>query len=70
MSFRNTLIGGFAQPFNGLFIIFFYTITLVITNTKETLCFRKSLIGGFAIPYNGFREVFFYTIAVEITPPK
>ncbi len=29
-----SLISGFAQPFNGLFIIFFYTITLVITNTK------------------------------------
>lgn len=42
-----SLISSFTQPFDGLFIIFFYAITVVITKSKVKLCFCISLPGGF-----------------------
>lgn len=70
MRLRKSLISGFAIPYNGFREVFFYAITVVITNPKIILRQCISLIGGFAIPFSSFREIFFYTVAVVITKSK
>lgn len=52
---HNPLICSFAEPYNGFREVFFYAITVVITNPKIILRQCISLIGGFAIPFNSFR---------------
>ena len=55
MSLCKSLNSGFEIPFNSFREVFFYAITVVITNPKIILRQCISLIGGVAIPFNSFR---------------